>query len=117
MGSSIPAWLLRLYARIEDMHLHNMAPPRFSIGERVTVSTAPPDGHTRRPRYTWGKSGTILDYQFATVLPERSARGEHGDHEHFYTVEFDGRDLWGDDAEPDTAVRIGLFESYLEATS
>ena len=117
VASSIPALLLRLYPRIEDIHLHKMAPPRFATGERVTVSTAPPDGHTRRPRYTWGKPGTIVDYQFATVLPENSARGEHKPSEHFYTVEFDGRDLWGDDAEPGTAVRMGLWESYLEATS
>ena len=81
------------------------------------MSTAPPDGHTRRPQYTWGKSGTIVACHYATVLPERSARGEKGDHEHFYTVEFGGKDLWGDDAEPGTAVRIDLFESYLEATS
>ena len=114
-GGSIPTALLRLYPRIEDIHLHKMAPPRFATGERVTVSVAPPDGHTRRPHYTWGKRGTILAYQFATVLPEQSARGEHKPSEHFYTVEFDGRDLWGDDAEPGTAVRIDLFESYLEA--
>lgn len=94
-----------------------MAPPRFAVGERVTVSAAPPDGHTRRPHYTWGKRGTIVAYRFAAVLPESSARGEHRPSEHFYTVELDGRDLWGDDAEPGTAVRIDLFESYLEAAS
>ena len=96
------------------------APPRFAIGDRVAVSaapTAPAEIHTRRPRYTWGKRGTVVGYHFATVLPERSARGEHGAGEHFYTVEFDGRELWGDGAEPGTAVRIDLFESYLEATS
>ena len=113
----MPAWMTRLYARIEDIHLHQKGPPRFAIGERVTVSSAPPDGHTRRPRYTWGKRGTIVGCHYATVLPERSARGEKGAHEHFYTVELDGKDLWGDDAEPGTAVRIDLFESYLEATS
>ena len=117
VGGSIPAVLLRLYPRVEDIHLHKMAPPRFAVGERVTVSAAPPDGHTRRPHYTWGKRGTIVAYRFATVLPESSARGEHRPSEHFYTVELDGRDLWGDDAEPGTAVRIDLFESYLEATS
>ena len=73
---------------------------------------------TRGVRGTRGvEPGTIVDYQFATVLPENSARGEHKPSEHFYTVEFDGRDLWGDDAEPGTAVRMGLWESYLEARS
>ena len=60
-------------------------------------------GSHRRPRYTWGKRGTVVGYHFSAVLPERSARGEHGAGEHFYTVEFDGRELWGDDAEPGTA--------------
>ena len=113
----MPDWLVRLYARIEDIHLPELAPPRFAIGDPVVVSAAPAEGHTRRPRYTWGKRGTVVGYHFATVLPERSARGERGAGEHFYTVELDGRELWGDDAEPGTAVRIDLFESYLEATS
>ena len=112
----IPDWLLRLYPRIEDIHLPE-APPRFAIGDPVVVSAAPPTGHTRRPRYTWGKRGTVVGYHFAAALPERSARGERGAGEHFYTVELDGRELWGDDAEPGTAVLIDLWESYLEATS
>ena len=113
----MPRWLARLYPRIMGIHLPEVAPPRFAIGERVAVSAAPAAGHTRRPRYTWGKRGTVVGYHFATVLPERSARGERGAGEHFYTVEFDGRELWGDDAESGTAVRIDLFESYLVATS
>ena len=113
----MPRWLARLYPRIQGMRRPEVAPPRFAIGDRVAVSAAPAASHTRRPRYAWGKRGTVVGYHFATVLPERSARGEHGAGEHFYTVEFDGRELWGDDAEPGTAVRIDLFESYLEATS
>ena len=31
-----------------------------------------------------------------------------------YTVRFEGRELWGDDAEPDTAVSVNAFEPYLE---
>ena len=31
-----------------------------------------------------------------------------------YTVRFEGRELWGDDAEPDTAVSVDAFEPYLE---
>jgi nitrile hydratase beta subunit len=113
----MPHWLARLYSRVEDIHLPEEAPPRFAIGDPVMVSAAPAAGHTRRPRYTWGKRGTVVGYHFATVLPERGARSERGASEHFYTVEFDGRELWGDDAEPGTAVRIDLFESYLEAKS
>ena len=114
----MPPWLARLYPRIQDVLHSKAAPPRFALGDRVVVSaapTAPAEIHTRLPRYTWGKCGTIVGCHGATVLPERSARGEHGAGERFYTVEFDGRELWGDNAEPGTAVRIDLFESYLEA--
>ena len=112
----MPGWLARLYSRIQGMHLRSWRHP----GSRSAIASRSPrhhGGHTRRPRYTWGKRGTIVGVQFAMVLPESSARGERRPSEHFYTVEFDGRDLWGDDAEPGTAVRIDLFESYLEATS
>ena len=112
----MPDILARLYARVVDIQLPGAA-PRFAIGDRVVVSAAPREGHTRRPHYSWGKRGTVVDRHFATVLPESNARGEHKPKEHFYTVEFDGRELWGDGAEPGTAVRIGLWESYLEATS
>jgi nitrile hydratase beta subunit len=113
----MPQWMAPLYARIQGMQLPGTARPRFAIGDRVTVSAAPPTGHTRRPRYTWGKRGTVVSCHFATALPERSAAGERGAREHCYTVELDGRELWGDDAEPGTSVRIDLFESYLEPTS
>ena len=90
-------------------------------GSRSASASRCPRHHqmaTRGVRATRGESAERSStYQFATVLPESSARGEHRPSEHFYTVEFDGRDLWGDDAEPGTAVRIDLFESYLEATS
>ena len=102
------------------LHLRKLAPPRFAIGDRVAVSAAPTHrgGPHAASRATRGESaGRSSVTTLRTVLPERSARGEHGAGEHFYTVEFDGRELWGDDAEPGTAVRIDLFESYLEATS
>ena len=34
--------------------------------------------------------------------------------EHLYTVAFEGAELWGDRAEPNTEIRIELFEPYLE---
>ena len=114
----MPHWLARLYPRIQDVLRPKAVLPRFAVGDRVVVSaapTSPAEIHTRRPRYTWGKRGTVVCCHGPTVLPERSASGEHGASEHFYTVEFDGRELWGDGAEPGTGVRIDLFESYLEA--
>jgi len=111
----VPRWLLPLYLRIQRKHRPAVAPPRFAIGDRVVVSAAPAAGHTRRPRYAWGKRGTIVGVHGAMVLPDRRARGERGPGEHLYTVELAGAELWGGDAEPGTTVRLDLFESYLEA--
>ena len=65
--------------------------------------------------------GKARDGRRCTTLRRCSPSAAHAasaePDEHFYTVELDGRELWGDDAEPGTAVRIDLFESYLEATS
>ena len=81
----MPHWLARLYPRVQDVLRPKAAPPRFAIGDLVAVSaapTAPAEIHTRRPRYTWGKRGTVVGCHGATMLPERSARGEHGAGEH-----------------------------------
>jgi nitrile hydratase len=43
------------------------------------------------------------------------ARFEGEAPQHLYTVRFEGRELWGDQAEPASQVCVDLFESYLEA--
>jgi len=49
----------------------------------------------------------------ATLFPDALAVGRHEPPQHLYTVAFAGRDLFGDEAEPGTEVRIDLYESYL----
>ena len=73
---------------------------------------------TRGARATRGESaGRSSVATLRRCSPSAAHAASAEPDEHFYTVEFDGRELWGDDAEPGTAVRIDLFESYLEATS
>jgi nitrile hydratase len=48
------------------------------------------------------------------VFPDTSAQ-EHGDNPQWlYTVVFESRELWGDDADPTLKVSIEAFEPYLE---
>ena len=49
----------------------------------------------------------------ATLFPDALAVGRHEPPQHLYTVAFAGRDLFGDEAEPETEVRVDLYESYL----
>ena len=56
----------------------------------------------------------VTGLQGGWVLPDTNAHGEGECPEHVYSVRFEGRELWGDAAEPATAVHLDLFESYLE---
>jgi nitrile hydratase len=109
----MPRWFLAIFRRVQRQTRPERAPARFAVGDRVVVSAEQPRGHTRRPRYAWGRTGTIARAHGAMVFADRHAAGEEVP-EHVYTVAFDGRELWGDDAEPGTGVCVDLFESYLE---
>jgi len=90
------------------------APPRFAVGDAVRTRNLHPAGHTRLPAYARGKRGTVVLLQGAWVLPDTNAHGEGENPEHVYAVAFDGRELWGDVAEPATRVHLDCFERYLE---
>ena len=90
------------------------APAAFKIGQRVRMKNINPATHTRLPRYTRGKSGTIERINGCHVFPDTNAEGK-GDHPQWlYTVVFDARELWGDDADPTLKVSIEAFEPYLD---
>jgi nitrile hydratase len=39
---------------------------------------------------------------------------ENEDPQWLYTVRFDGRELWGEDADPSVKISVDAFEPYLE---
>lgn len=88
--------------------------PRFSPGDAVITRNAHPAGHTRLPRYARGKRGTIHLVHGPAIFADTNAHGLGEHPQVVYNVRFDGRELWGDSAEPGTMVSIDLWESYLE---
>lgn len=87
--------------------------PAFATGDPVRLQNRHPQGHTRIPGYARGKLGRVIAVHGGFVLPDSSAHG--GDlAERLYTVEFDGAELWGADAEPGTQITIDAWESYLD---
>ena len=88
--------------------------PRFAVGQRVRARTMQPTGHTRLPRYVRGKTGSIVSYHGAHVLPDASAHGRGDTPQHLYTVRFSAPELWGERANPRDSVHLDLWESYLE---
>lgn len=91
--------------------------PRFAVGDAVVTHNVHPIGHTRLPRYARGKRGVINLVHGAAVFPDTNAHGLGEQPQGLYNVRFDGRELWGDSAEPRATVSIDLWESYLEPAS
>ena len=90
------------------------APARFKPGERVRTKNIPPATHTRLPRYARGRVGVIEALRGCHVFPDIAALGKGEDPQWLYTVLFEGRELWGESAEPSLKVSIEAFEPYLE---
>lgn len=132
----VPGWRLAVMSRVMPMSLRPRLPrvlagrvlplvvgtsrpalgrPRFSVGDRVHVRSRRASGHTRQPQYVTGRRGVITAHHGATLFPDAHAVGRRERPQHLYTVAFRGEDLWGPTAEPDSEVRVDLFQSYLEA--
>lgn len=90
------------------------APPKFKAGDRVSTKNVNPTGHTRLPRYARNKKGVVEAVRDGFVFPDSNAHGQGENPQWVYTVVFDGRDIWGEDADPTLTVSIDAWESYLE---
>jgi nitrile hydratase beta subunit len=88
--------------------------PGFSVGQRVRARNTHPAGHTRLPRYTRGKVGTIDRDHGVYVFPDTNARFQGENPQHVYSVRFAARELWGEQAAPRDAVYVDLWDDYLE---
>jgi nitrile hydratase len=87
--------------------------PRFRIGDRVRAINRHPTGHTREPRYVRGRCGEICAHHGSHFYPDQSAEGIRIVRP-LYTVRFEARELWGEQADKSSAVYVDLWEDYLE---
>jgi nitrile hydratase len=90
------------------------APARFKPGDRVRARNIHPTTHTRLPRYVRGHPGTVERLHGCHVFPDSVVLGKGEDPQWLYTVCFEGRELWGADADSTLTVSIEAFEPYLE---
>jgi len=63
-------------------------PPRFAVGDEVTVADVHPAGHTRLPRYIRGRTGTVEVVHPAFVFPDTNAHGLGEQPQYVYAVSF-----------------------------
>ena len=91
------------------------APALFKPGDRVRMRNIHPKGHTRLPRYVRGHAGVIEHVHGCHVFPDSHASpSREEDPQWLYTVRFDGRELWGESADPTLKVSVEAWEPYLE---
>jgi nitrile hydratase subunit beta len=89
-------------------------PARFAVGDVVRARNIHPTGHTRLPQYVRGRQGTVRAVHGGHVFPDAHAHGQGESPQWLYTVEFDGRELWGEGSDLTLSVSVDAWESYLE---
>jgi len=97
-----------------SFYRQQQGPARFKPGDRVVARNIHPQGHTRLPRYVRGKPGVVELVHGCHAFPDSVASGRGDDPQWLYTVVFDSRTIWGEDADPTLRVSIDAFEPYLE---
>jgi nitrile hydratase beta subunit len=90
--------------------------PRFKVGQHVRARNINPVGHTRLPRYTRGRRGTVTRHHGAFAFQDTDVNGDPLSQtpQHVYTVQFTARELWGEEAGPRDSVHVDLWENHLE---
>lgn len=89
-------------------------PHRFRTGDRVVTKSVMPYGHTRLPRYARGRPCTIVAEHGAFIVADRNSERRDTSPDMLYTVEFQARDLWGDEAQDGDTLRLDAWDSYLD---
>jgi nitrile hydratase len=85
----------------------------FRVGQRVCARNVNPVGHTRLPRYVRGKVGTVDRDHGIFVFPDTNAHFLGEKPQHVYSVRFDARELWGEQASRRDSVYVDMWDDYL----
>lgn len=89
-------------------------PAKFGEGDVVIARNINPAGHTRIPRYVRGRRGRVEKVHGVFVFADTNAAAADERPQWLYAVRFEGRELWGPDAEPGTATYVDLWDDHLE---
>jgi nitrile hydratase beta subunit len=86
----------------------------FQVGDLIRTRNLHPQGHTRLARYLRGHTGKIIEVHGYHVFPDSSAHGLDDASQWLYGVQFDAKELWGDQACEGDHVHADLWEPYFE---
>jgi nitrile hydratase len=86
----------------------------FRVGQRVRAKNINPTTHTRLPRYARGRTGVVTADHGIYVFPDTNANNQGEKPQHLYSVRFEARELWGEQAKNRDSVYIDMWDDYLE---
>ena len=87
----------------------------FRVGQKVRARNLNPTGHTRLPRYARGKTGVVIRDHGVFVFNDAQGQGLGEKPQHLYSVRFEARELWGDQASASDAAYVDLWDDHLES--
>lgn len=91
---------------------------KFHVGDRVTVVSDAPQGHTRKANYVRGKTGLVELAHGEMIFPDTAGNDLGEAPEHVYTVRFTNSELWGAEAaESNGSVTFDVWEPYIVPAS
>ena len=89
-------------------------PPRYTAGDAVVARNINIVGHTRVPRYVRGRRGEVMQDHGVFIFADSHAIDGSRTPQHCYSVRFEARELWGQDASPRNAVYVDLWDDHLD---
>jgi nitrile hydratase subunit beta len=110
MAARVPAFFANGAPKTRNV----AATANFRAGERVRARNIHPEGHTRLPRYARGKSGVVMMDHGIFVFPDTNASMQGEKPQHLYSVKFEARELWGEQAKPKDSIYLDMWDDYLE---
>lgn len=105
----------RLVSVSRGARLDEPVAARFEAGQHVVARNIHPVGHTRLPRYVRGRRGVVDRDHGVFIFPDTHAAGLGPRPQHVYSVRFEARELWGNDASPLDKVYLDLWDDYLDS--
>ena len=91
-------------------------PPRFAVGDEVTILAVEQPGHVRTPRYARGTRGAVTAVHGRFRNPESLGHGGDGLPERWlYQVALAADEVWDQPGSVHDVVCVDIFEHWLRA--
>ena len=112
--AQVPAMIAEGLSTRVDPPPADAPPARFGLGDRVVAHNLRHAGHSRLPRFVRGRQGRVIRCHGHFPFADEVAAGQESPPQALYSVAFEARILWGQDASNGDEVVLDLWDPYLD---